>query len=68
MIFNKSYIVLNKGRGLTHPSPWLVLKKKTKKNVIIKHFAYKMKTFAVDNTVIFVTEVIFLGINCTFLS
>lgn len=34
--------------------------------ITIKHFTYKMKAFAVNNPVIFVTEVIFLGIYCTF--
>lgn len=32
--------------------------------ITIKHFTYKMKTFAVNNPVNFVTEVIFLGIYC----
>lgn len=48
--------------GLTHSSP------DDFKNITIRHFTHKMKTFAVNNTVIFVTEVIFLGIYCTFLS
>lgn len=36
--------------------------------ITIKHFTYKMKTFAVNNPVIFVTEVIFLGICCMLFS
>ena len=60
MIFNKSYIVLIKRQG------WLTQAQMILENIIIKHFTYKMKTFAVNNTVIFVTEEIFLGICCTF--
>lgn len=56
MIFNKSSIVLIKY------SAWPA----QAQVITIKHFTYKMKTFAVNNPVIFVTEVIFLGIYCMF--
>lgn len=58
MIFNKSYIVLNKSRGSTpHQRPLDDFD-----NMISNTFT--LKTF--NRTVIFVTKVIFLGINCTF--
>lgn len=61
MIFNKILYCAEQILGLTHSSP-------DDFENVIRHFTFKMETFTVDSTVIFVTEVIFLGIYCTFLS